>query len=152
MLKIMQSHYVATCSWILVLGFVCFLSQIFLCQLVLFNIEQQLVSASHTCLKVWKAALYDEPGCNFSTLLQRKETGEKTVRKRVGKSKAKVWKKKPSIPLFPVSSDTGAFQGSFTNNYTMFFFPLIDYISTLRSIPFKCKQLQHLTKLGPWLS
>lgn len=128
------------------------LSQIFLCQLVLFNIEQQLISASHTCLKVWKAALYDEPGGNFSTLLQRKETGGKKLwGKEWGKVKPK-FGKKISIPLFPVSSDTGAFQGSFTNNYTMFFFPLIDYISTLRSIPFKCKQLQHLTKLGPWLS
>lgn len=79
------------------------LSQIFLCQLVLFNIEQQLISASHTCLKVWKAALYDEPGGNFSTLLQRKETGEKKLwGKEWGKVKAKVWKKNlyPPVPSF----------------------------------------------------
>lgn len=68
---------------------------------------------------------------------------------KVGKVKPKT-KKKQSNPPTPCSysSEAGAFQGSFTKNYTMFSFPLTDYISTLESIPFNYKQLLHLTKVS----
>lgn len=89
--------------------------------------------------------------------LQRKESGE-NCEAEVGKGELNVCvferererqREKALIlqPLFPVSSEAGALQGSFSNNYTVFSFPLTDYISTLEPIPLNYKQLLYLTKV-----
>lgn len=147
MLKIMQSHYVATCSWILVLAFFFCLKSSFVNQFCL-TLNSNLYLPVILVSKCERLHCMMSPEAILVPFYKERKLGKKLRGKEWGKVKPK-FGKKISIPLFPVSSDTGAFQGSFTNNYTMFFFPLIDYISTLRSIPFKCKQLQHLTKLGP---
>lgn len=69
----------------------------------------------------WKGAL-----CwGFFFFLQKKETEQKW-----GKAKPQCEGKKNP----PVSSEAGALQGSFSNNCTMFSFPLKDYISALEPI------------------
>lgn len=144
MLKIMQSHYVATCSWILVLGFFFCLKPSFVNQFCL-TLNSNLYLPVILVSKCERLHCMMSPEAILVPFYKEWKLGEKTMRKRVGKSKSQSLEKKSLSPCsqFPLTL------GSFTNNYTMFFFPLIDYISTLRSIPFKCKQLQHLTKLGP---
>lgn len=82
---------------------------------ILGNTQNELTSVTYAA--VWKGALYW--GLFF---FMKKGNGEYWA--KVGRSQSVKEKNNP-----PVSSEAGALQSSFSNNYTMFSFPLKDYIS-----------------------
>lgn len=91
---------------------------------ILGSTENELTSVTHVA--VWKGALYWE--LLFFFFFTKKGNGEYWA--KVGRSQSVKEKNNP-----PVSSEAGALQSSFSNNYTMFFFPLKDYISAKEYIP-----------------
>lgn len=93
--------------------------------------KNEFASISQTCCGV-KGSIVLRIFFSCLVFLQKKETGQKW-----GKAKPQCEGK--NNPL--VSSEAGALQGSFSNNCTMFSFPLKDYISALEPIHSDWKHL-----------
>lgn len=103
---------------------------------------------------VWKGALYWGRGVFFWPFFFS-PSNETRKRRKPSKSGEK-WSqsvKEKNNPL--VSSEVEALQGSFSNNCTMFYFPLKDYISARQSIHSDWKHLINRNVLNclerPWL-
>lgn len=105
------------------------------------NTQNELTSVTHAA--VWKGALY---WGLFFFFFTKKGNGEHWA--KVGKSQSVKGKKN-----HPVSSEAGALQDSFSCNYTMFFFPLKDYISAQEYIPSAniWSIWMFLTCVRPWI-
>lgn len=107
--------------------------------------KNEISSISQTCCSVKGSIvlriLFFFLPCFFTT--KKKETEQKW-----GKAKPQCEGK--NNPL--VSSEAGALQGSFSNNCTMFSFPLKDYISALEPIPSDWKHLININLLWETLA
>lgn len=87
---------------------------------------------------VWKGALYWGRGVFFWPFFSSNETRKRRKPSKSGEKQSQSVKEKNNPP---VSSEAEALQGSFSNNCTMFYFPLKDYISALQSIHSDWKHL-----------
>lgn len=101
---------------------------------------------------VWKGVLYWGRGVFFLAFFFSNETRKRRKPSKSGEKQSQSVKEKNNPP---VSSEAEALQGSFSNNCTMFYFPLKDYISALQSIHSDWKHLINRNVFNcverPWL-